>query len=103
MYLIEFAQDVLRFAKHGLLLRFCWLLVARMEVLLCACIIAAMFEYASSPPTQFMVGNPSNWFRGSAVRDVHGPIPVATVFRLVRRRTPGSKGKTTIRQRGDRL
>ncbi len=56
MYLIEFAQDVLRFAKHGLLLRFCWLLVARMEVLLCACIIAAMFEYASSPPTQFMVG-----------------------------------------------
>lgn len=56
MYVIEFGQDVLRFAKHGLLLRFCWLLVARMEVLLCACMFAAIFEYASSPPTQFMVG-----------------------------------------------
>jgi hypothetical protein len=37
MRLIEFAQDVLRFAKPGLLLRFCWLLFGRIEVLVCAC------------------------------------------------------------------
>jgi len=35
MYLVEFVQDVLRFAKHGLLLRFCWLLFVRAEVLFC--------------------------------------------------------------------
>jgi hypothetical protein len=56
MRLIEFAQDVLRFAKHGLLHRFCWLLFGRIEVLVCACVIAAMFEYASLPQTKIMVG-----------------------------------------------
>lgn len=56
MRVIEFAQDVLRFAKHGLLLRFCWLLFGRVAVLLCVAGIVAMFEYASLPHTKILVG-----------------------------------------------
>jgi hypothetical protein len=83
MYLIEFVQDVLRFAKHGLLLRFCWLLFGRIGVLLCACVIGAMFEYASLPVTKVMVGVLAV-FIAAWLRDVYDSVSFATLFRQLR-------------------
>ncbi len=56
MFQFLFVRDLGQFHRQGLLLRLCWLLFARIEVVIVYGALAAFFLYSTSPQATIMVG-----------------------------------------------